>query len=104
MRCLAVSATSSQFKQSDVRSTDRLRLQLWSWNYAPEPTAMGPIATLWAETMRARGHDVEVVAAHPHYPGLLWGQRTLPYREQRNGIRVTRLPLLIGHSSTRRRV
>jgi colanic acid biosynthesis glycosyl transferase WcaI len=81
-----------------------LRLQLWSWNYAPEPTAMGPIAALWAETMRDRGHEVDVVAAHPHYPRALWGQRTLPYREQRNGVRVTRLPLLIGHASTRRRI
>jgi colanic acid biosynthesis glycosyl transferase WcaI len=81
-----------------------LRLQLWSWNYAPEPTAMGPIATLWAEAMRDRGHDVEVIAAHPHYPGPLWGQRALPYRERRNGIAVTRLPLLIGHSSATRRV
>jgi colanic acid biosynthesis glycosyl transferase WcaI len=65
---------------------------------------MGPIATLWAEAMRDRGHDVEVVAAHPHYPGPLWGQRGLPYREQRNGIAVTRLPLLIGHSNARRRI
>jgi putative colanic acid biosynthesis glycosyltransferase WcaI len=81
-----------------------LRLQLWSWNYAPEPTAMGPIAALWAETMRDRGHEVEVVAAHPHYPGPQWGQRALPYRERRNGIPVIRLPLLIGHTSTRRRI
>jgi colanic acid biosynthesis glycosyl transferase WcaI len=81
-----------------------LKLQLWSWNYAPEPTAMGPIATLWAETMRDRGHEVEVVAAHPHYPGPLWGQRALPYREERNGIPVTRLPLLIGRATTRRRI
>src|SRR5436190_14956478 len=65
---------------------------------------MGPIATLWAETMRERGHEVEVVAAHPHYPGPQWGQRVLPYRERRNGIPVTRLPLLIGHASTRRRI
>ena len=65
---------------------------------------MGPIAALWAEAMRDRGHDVEVIAAHPHYPGPLWGQRALPYRERRNGIAVTRLPLLIGHSSTTRRV
>lgn len=57
---------------------------------------MGPIATLWAEAMRDRGHDVSVVAAHSHYPGPLWGQRLLPYREVRNGIRVLKLPLWIG--------
>jgi colanic acid biosynthesis glycosyl transferase WcaI len=81
-----------------------MRLQLWSWNYAPEPTAMGPIAALWAETMRDRGHEVEVVAAHPHYPSSLWGQRVMPYREELNGVQVTRLPLLIGHASSRRRI
>ena len=52
--------------------------------------------------MRDRGHDVEVIAAHPHYPGALWGQRALPYREQRNGIPVTRLPLLMGARTPRR--
>jgi colanic acid biosynthesis glycosyl transferase WcaI len=80
-----------------------LRIQLWSWNYSPEPTAMGPIATLWAEEMAERGHDVSVVTAFPHYPRI-WRQRWLPYRERRNGIPVLRLPLLIGHGSTMQRV
>jgi colanic acid biosynthesis glycosyl transferase WcaI len=80
-----------------------LRIQLWSWNYAPEPTAMGPIATLWAEMMRARGHEVRVVTGFPHYPPI-WRQKWLPYRERRNGVPVLRLPLLIGHASTVRRV
>jgi putative colanic acid biosynthesis glycosyltransferase WcaI len=61
---------------------------------------MGPIAAVWAEEMRRRGHKVEVVAAHPHYPGPLWGQRVLPYRELRGGIPLVRLPLWIGHGST----
>jgi colanic acid biosynthesis glycosyl transferase WcaI len=81
-----------------------LRLQLWSWNYEPEPTAMGPMAARWAEAMRARGHRVEVVTAHPHYPGPLWGHRLRPYRETRNGIPVLRLPLLIGHRTTAARI
>src|SRR3954471_18107617 len=81
-----------------------LRLQLWSWNYEPEPTAMGPIAARWAESMSARGHQVEVVTAHPHYPGPLWGRRLRPYRETRNGIPVLRLPLLIGHRTTTARI
>jgi colanic acid biosynthesis glycosyl transferase WcaI len=81
-----------------------LRLQLWSWNYEPEPTAMGPIAARWAEAMRERGHHVEVVTAHPHYPGALWGRRTRPYRETRNGIPVLRLPLVIGHRTTAERI
>lgn len=81
-----------------------LRLQLWSWNYEPEPTAMGPMAARWAEAMSARGHQVEVVTAHPHYPGPLWGRRLRPYRETRNGIPILRLPLLIGHRTTAARI
>jgi colanic acid biosynthesis glycosyl transferase WcaI len=81
-----------------------LRLQLWSWNYEPEPTAMGPISALWARAMRDRGHDVEVFAAHPHYPAALWKQRVRPYRELRDGIQVTRLPLRIGHATTKERI
>jgi colanic acid biosynthesis glycosyl transferase WcaI len=81
-----------------------LRIQLWSWNYEPEPTAMGPIAARWAEAMSERGHQVEVVTAHPHYPGPLWGHRSRPYRETRNGIPVLRLPLVIGHRTTAARI
>jgi colanic acid biosynthesis glycosyl transferase WcaI len=81
-----------------------MRLQLWSWNYAPEPTAMGPIAALWTSTMRARGYDIDVVAAHPHYPAALWGKRALPYRERRDGTSVTRLPLWIGRGRAHARI
>jgi colanic acid biosynthesis glycosyl transferase WcaI len=65
---------------------------------------MGPIAARWAEAMCARGHEVEVVTAHPHYPGPLWGRRSRPYRETRNGIPILRLPLVIGHSTTAARI
>ncbi len=65
---------------------------------------MGPIAARWAEAMCARGHQVEVVTAHPHYPGPLWGRRSRPYRETRNGIPVLRLPLVIGHRTTAARI
>jgi colanic acid biosynthesis glycosyl transferase WcaI len=65
---------------------------------------MGPIATIWATTMRDRGHVVEVVTAHPHYPGPLWGHRVRPYREVRDGVAVTRLPLWIGHATTKKRI
>jgi colanic acid biosynthesis glycosyl transferase WcaI len=65
---------------------------------------MGPIAALWAREMAARGHDVEVVAAHPHYPPDVWPQRLRPYREKRDGIRVLRLPLWIGHGTGFQRI
>lgn len=76
-----------------------LRIQLWSYNYDPEPTGIGPVSTTWAKAMRARGHDVSVVAAHPHYPEPVWGTRRLPYREDRDGIPVLRLPLWVGRAS-----
>ncbi|HEV2813930.1 MAG TPA: glycosyltransferase family 4 protein [Solirubrobacteraceae bacterium] len=76
-----------------------MRIQLWSYNYDPEPTGIGPVSKVWAEGLRDRGHDVDVVAAHPHYPEPRWGTRVRPYREERNGIPVLRLPLWIGRDS-----
>ncbi len=97
-------ASGSVSAEGERRAERPLKIQLWSWNYEPEPTAMGPIAARWAEAMSARGHRVEVVTAHPHYPGPLWGHRSRPYRETRNGIPVLRLPLVIGHRTTAARI
>jgi colanic acid biosynthesis glycosyl transferase WcaI len=80
-----------------------LNVQLWSYNYDPEPTGIGPVSTVLAEGLRDRGHSVEVVAAHPHYPEPRWGHRTVPYREVRNGIPVLRLPLWVGRATTAER-
>ncbi len=80
-----------------------MRIQLWSYNYDPEPTGIGIVSTVWARGLRDRGHDVEIVAAHPHYPGPRWGTRLLPYREVRDGIGVLRLPLWIGRASAAER-
>jgi colanic acid biosynthesis glycosyl transferase WcaI len=80
-----------------------MRIQLWSYNYDPEPTGIGVVSTVWARCMRDRGHQVEVVAAHPHYPEPRWGTRLLPYREARDGINVLRLPLWIGRASAAER-
>ncbi len=65
---------------------------------------MGPIAAVWAREMAGRGHDVEVVAAHPHYPPDVWPQRLRPYRETRDDIRILRLPLWIGHGTSVQRI
>jgi colanic acid biosynthesis glycosyl transferase WcaI len=81
-----------------------MRIQLWSYNFAPEPIGIGPVSATWARAMRDRGHEVEVVAAHPHYPTSQWGTRLRPYREQRSGIPVLRLPIWIGRGSARERV
>lgn len=81
-----------------------MRIQLWSYNYDPEPTGIAPVSRAWAMAMRDRGHDVHVVAAHPHYPEPAWGSRRLPYSETRDGVRVTRLPLWIGRESAGQRM
>ncbi len=65
---------------------------------------MGPIAAVWARELRARGHDVSVVTAQPHYPAELFRQRAGPLREVREGVPVLRLPLLIGHRTAARRI
>jgi colanic acid biosynthesis glycosyl transferase WcaI len=54
--------------------------------------------------MRDRGHEVLVVAAHPHYPKPIWGSRTKPYRERREDVPVLRLPLWIGRETARDRL
>src|SRR5215211_8783035 len=79
-------------------------LQLWSYNYDPEPTGIAPISALWAREMVKRGHHITVVAAHPHYPKPLWGSRRLPYREVRDGVRVVRFPLMIGRRTSGERM
>lgn len=84
--------------------TTSLNIQLWSYNYEPEPTGIGPVSATWARAMRHRGHRVEVVAAHPHYPEASWGRSFKPYRETRDGIRLLRLPLWFGRSSAFARI
>jgi colanic acid biosynthesis glycosyl transferase WcaI len=81
-----------------------MRIQLWSYNYDPEPSGIAPLSGVWARAMKARGHEIEVIAAHPHYPEPLWGRRLKPYREWRDGIRVLRLPLWVGRGSALQRM
>jgi colanic acid biosynthesis glycosyl transferase WcaI len=81
-----------------------MRVQLWSYNYAPEPTGIAPVSKVWADAIAARGHDVQVVAAFPHYPEPVWEHPRRPYRELIDGIPVTRLPLWVGRASAAQRV
>src|SRR4051794_32424952 len=41
---------------------DSVQVQLWSYNYAPEPTGIGPVSTVLAESLRDLGNRVDVVA------------------------------------------
>jgi putative colanic acid biosynthesis glycosyltransferase WcaI len=81
-----------------------VKIQLWSYNYDPEPTGIGPLSTVWAAAMRDRGHDVAVVAAHPHYPQPVWGRPWRPTIERRDGIVAVRLPLWAGRNTTLQRI
>jgi colanic acid biosynthesis glycosyl transferase WcaI len=81
-----------------------MRIQLWSYNYEPEPTGIAPVSSAWARALHELGHDVRVVAAHPHYPQAVWGRRLRPYRERRAGIDVLRLPLWVGRGSGKERI
>ena len=76
-----------------------MRVQLWSYNYEPEPTGIAPLSATLARTLTDRGHEVEVVAAHPHYPEPIWGGRIRPYRERRDGVPVLRLPIWPGRAN-----
>src|SRR4051812_16886903 len=80
-----------------------MHIQLWSYNYDPEPTGIAPVSKVLMDGLRKRGHHVEVVAAHPHYPEPRWGSKVVPYREERDGIPVLRLPLWIGRDSAAER-
>lgn len=79
-------------------------VQLWSYNYDPEPTGIGPVSTTLARSLADRDWYVEVIAAHPHYPEPTWGRMLRPYREVRDGIRIVRLPLWVGRDTPRERI
>lgn len=45
-----------------------LKILVLGLNYAPETTGIAPYTTGLARYLSRRGHDVAVVAGHPHYP------------------------------------
>jgi colanic acid biosynthesis glycosyl transferase WcaI len=85
-------------------ATNKPVVQLWSANFAPEPTGIAPVSTLLADSLLDRGWQVDVVSAHPHYPEPRWGRRWRPYRERRGEMTILRLPLLIGRNTARQRL
>lgn len=76
-----------------------LKVDLWSFHYHPEPTGIGPVSRTLAVGLKERGHEISVVAAHPHYPEPMWGSARLPHRARPDGIPATRLPLWIGRDT-----
>lgn len=81
-----------------------MKIQLWSYNYSPEPTGIAPVSATFARAMATRGHEVQVIAAHPHYPQADWGSSWRPYKQTIDGIGVVRLPLLIGRGTAGQRI
>lgn len=104
--CGAVRTGSAHgLQHSESRKTvPAVRVQLWSYNYDPEPQGIAPLSAMLAQGLQALGHDVLVVAAHPHYPEPTWGVRIRPYRERREGVPVLRLPLWAGRDSSIARI
>lgn len=71
----------------------RLRIAIISLNFAPERTGIARYTTSLAQGLVKRGHDVQVITTHPHYPD--W-QIQAGYGEWRrdelvDGVRVRRL-------------
>ena len=81
-----------------------MNIQLWTCYYGPEPTGNGPLTTTLARSLQGLGHDVLVVAAHPHYPEPRWGMPKWPYRERRDGVPIIRLPLWPGRDGAFQRL
>lgn len=79
-------------------------IQLWSQYYAPETMGIAPLSTVVARNLLERGHRVEVVAAHPHYPVPRWGRSFKPYRENLDGVPILRLPIWPGRDSAAQRI
>lgn len=70
--------------------------------FDPEPTFKGQ---LFAQELRRRGHEVEVITGFPNYPGgrVYDGYRVRPYqRELVDGIVVHRVPLYPSHDASAR--
>jgi colanic acid biosynthesis glycosyl transferase WcaI len=80
------------------------RVQIWSANFAPEPTGIAPVSTVLADELVERGWGVDVVANHPHYPDPRWGARRWPYRQRHGDMKILRLPLLIGRETAKQRL
>ena len=66
-------------------------------NYAPEMIGVGKYTTELATWLAARGHAVEVVTAHPHYPGFVAREpgSGACRRTREGGVWITRCPLVL---------
>ena len=72
-------------------------------NYAPERVGVAVYTTGMAEALAANGHEVQVIAGRPYYPGwrIMPGHSSWNFeRRQENGVDVTRVPHYIPRKPT----
>lgn len=76
-----------------MSTPSRLRILVLALNYAPEPSGSAPYTAGLASALHARGHDVEVVTTHPHYPTwrVFSGYDRRRRRDRVDGVAVRRL-------------
>ena len=70
-----------------------MKIQLWSIYYEPCRMGVAPVAASLARELVLRGHEVTVVASHPHYPAPDWGTSWRVHREVRDGVNVIEIPV-----------
>lgn len=78
-----------------------MRIIIAGINYAPEPTGIGRYTGEMGSWLAARGHDVTVIAAPPHYPAwkLPRSYRGRGFvRETIDGVTVLRTPVILPRS------
>jgi colanic acid biosynthesis glycosyl transferase WcaI len=80
-----------------------MKLLILGLNYAPEPTGIAVYTSGMAEFLSAAGHEVEVIAGQPYYPGwrIMPGHGAWTYsRRRENGVDVMRVPHYIPRHPT----
>lgn len=93
-------AREASTKVSAVSTATHKKILIHSMNFYPEFIGVGKYSGELAFNLSKKGHQVEVVAAPPHYPG--WSVRA-PYptwrflRETIQGVSVLRCPLFTGN-------
>ncbi|WP_210082843.1 DUF559 domain-containing protein [Mycobacterium sp. OAE908] len=96
------------FFADDRPFTDASRVRVAVWSYGTNATASGLAAAWWHGVTRYAPEVVEVtvpkVSNHRHRPGVRTRRRDLAPKDivERNGLRVTALPLTVLEAATRR--
>jgi colanic acid biosynthesis glycosyl transferase WcaI len=76
----------------------RMRILIYSANFAPEPTGVGKYSGEMAAWLAGEGHEVRVIAAPPYYPSwkIMPGYRWPPFRRENfAGADVRRAPIWV---------